>query len=95
MALEALETAQQRRADASSDQPIGSCYLNAILNDLKKGPPWWSSDERMLDKAVELGIKEAKPGESRDQFRERIKAKQAEMHQPLAFDKQPQRLGVG
>lgn len=74
--LAALETAQQRRADACSDQPIGSGYLNTIIID-PKVPAWWSSDERMSDMADELGIPDARPGESNAAFRARITAAMA------------------
>jgi uncharacterized protein YdaU (DUF1376 family) len=76
-ALGALTTAKQRRADADSDQPIGACYLNTFIND-PNGPAWWSSSNAMLAKAAELGIAEARPGETMNDFRNRIKTKLAE-----------------
>ena len=86
-ALAALETAQQRRAEAYSSQPINSGYLDSIITgtDSKPGKPkkanatpWWTSNELMTAKARELKITPPMPGESWEQFRGRINAKLAE-----------------
>lgn len=72
-ALAALETAQQRRVEDCSDQPIGSGYLNSFITN-PKGPAWWSTNELMADKADELLIDQARAGESSNDFRARITA---------------------
>lgn len=87
-ALAALDTATQRRADRCSTQPINSGYLDSIITNSddplpdksrkRSGPPWWSSNDLMIAKASEIGVKPPKPGETWELFRGRINAKLAE-----------------
>lgn len=86
-ALQALETATQRRSEKCSTQPINSGYLDSILESRddptqpekrkRTGPPWWSSNDLMIAKAAEIGVKPPKPGESWETFRGRINAELA------------------
>lgn len=73
---DAIAKAKRNREQEGSLQPIGAAYLAAILDDQRKpkGPPWWSSDAAMDAKARECGIQTARPGESRDDYRNRIRA---------------------
>ncbi len=82
---QAAQVAQARRRHDGSHQPINPGYLNAILRDSRRnGPPgkpggkaglaagWWRSAAAMSHKARELGIADARPGESSEDFRLRI-----------------------
>ena len=81
--LQALEIAQQRRADAGSPAPINAGYLDSILADVTAGPApgrpaarppiddWYRSDAGIDRKGRELGMY-AYGGESYAAFRDRI-----------------------
>lgn len=77
---QACAIARQRREAEGSRQAVNAGYLDAILRDVLNPPErktavaWWADDCSMDAKARELGIALARPGESRDDYKARIRA---------------------
>lgn len=77
---EAVAVAVSRRLQEGSQQPVNPGFLHAILRDTRQRAPaqcglatgWWRSHAAMTAKARELGIADARPGESAEDFRARI-----------------------
>lgn len=72
----AVEIARQRKPEPET---IAPAYLQPILADvLKPREPrrspvaWWATNETMVAKARELGIRDANPGEYPNEFKARI-----------------------
>lgn len=76
--LQAMDLAQERRAQEGSGQPVNAGLLDVIVRDLMARaarPPavaWWTSDEATMGKGRELGV-EARPGESMAEYRARLR----------------------
>ena len=77
---QACAIARKQREQSGSRQAVNAGYLDAILRDILDPPErkatvaWWADDMTMDAKARELGVALARPGESRDDYKGRIRA---------------------
>jgi uncharacterized protein YdaU (DUF1376 family) len=84
---EVVEAVELARVQKPQPQAIPPAYLDRIVRNQReqkaappkpaKQPPWWLSESTINAKGRELGL-EARPGESRDEFKARITERMAQ-----------------
>lgn len=84
---EVVEAVEVARIHKPVPQPLPIGYVNSVARNQReqkaappkpaKQPPWWLTDASINAKGRELGL-EARPGESRDEFKARITVRMAE-----------------
>lgn len=85
--MAAVNLARQAREAEGSNQPLNVGFIQAKLkkvigNAVQPRTPWWSSVAALEAQARKLNIPAARPGESMEDFKARIRAAQMACRQP-------------
>jgi hypothetical protein len=72
--IDAVRAAVVQRPADPATWLVGACKERKAQAGGKGGGAWWATPERKLAKAIEVGVGEARPGESDDAWKARIQA---------------------